>query len=341
MAAKRDFSNLTFSLYKNAHEMKMYESYYRGGAWDKGKTVPFHNLELSPAANILNYGQGIFEGMKAYRSVKGNIVMFRPEENAQRFARSCRKMAIPEVPVDKFMNAVRQVVLQNEEFIPDSDDGKYSMYLRPVCIGTEPLLGVRASKEYLFYIFASPVGPYFDKVGIVSLWVTEVHRAATNGTGDAKAVCNYPVTMGPKIEAQKKGFDEALYLDTLHNKFVEEAGAANFFALMEDGTLATPNLGIILPGITRESIIRLAREVLAMKVAERELSVEEVCTGAKECFLCGTGATITSVREISWQNKTYNVNKNDYQLAHKLYDLLIGIQLEREKDPFGWVTKLD
>lgn len=340
MVAKRDFSNLTFSLYKNAHEMKMYESYYRNGAWDNGKTVPFHNLELSPAANILNYGQGIFEGMKAYRSVKGNIVMFRPEENAKRFVRSCRKLAIPEVPVEKFLDAVRQVVLQNEEFIPDSQDGKYSMYIRPVCIGTEPLLGVRASNEYLFYIFASPVGPYFDKVGIVSLWVTDVHRAATNGTGDAKAVCNYPVTMGPKIEAQKRGFDEALYLDTVHNKFVEEAGAANFFALMEDGTLVTPNLGIILPGITRESIIRLAREVLGMKVAERELSVEEVCTGAKECFLCGTGATITSVRQISWQERTYNVNKNDYQLAHKLYDLLLGIQLEREKDPFGWVTRL-
>lgn len=340
MAVKRDFSNLTFSLYKNAHEMKMYESYYRNGAWDNGTTVPFHNLELSPAANILNYGQGIFEGMKAYRSVKGNIVMFRPEENAKRFVRSCRKMAMPEVPVDKFMDAVRQVVLQNEEFIPDSDDGKYSMYLRPVCIGTEPLLGVRASKEYLFYIFASPVGPYFDKVGIVSLWVTDVHRAAANGTGDAKAVCNYAVTMLPKIEAHQRGFDEALYLDTVHNKFVEEAGAANFFALMEDGTLATPNLGIILPGITRESIIRLAREVFAMKVVERELSIEEVCRSAKECFLCGTGATITSVREISWQDKTYNVNKNDYQLAHKLYDLLIGIQLEREKDPFGWVTKL-
>jgi len=338
MATTRNFSNLTFSLYPHAHEMKMYESYYRNNTWDAGKIVPFHNIELSPAANILNYGQGIFEGMKAYRSVKGHLVMFRPEENANRFANSCLKMAIPQVTAERFMNAVREIVLQNEEFIPPSEHGKYSMYLRPVCIATEPLLGVRAAKEYLFYIFASPVGPYFEKVGVVSLWVTDVHRAATHGTGDAKAACNYAVTMPPKIEAKKRGFDEALYLDTVHDKFVEEAGAANFFVLMEDDTLVTPRLGSILPGITRESIIHLAKEVYGMKVEERELGVEEVCKNAKECFLCGTGATITSVSEISWNDKTYNVNKNDFQLALKLYDKLIGIQLQEEEDPFNWVT---
>jgi branched-chain amino acid aminotransferase len=340
MTTSRNFSNLTFSLYEKAHEMKMFVNYYKNETWDEGKMVPFGNIEFSPAANILNYGQGIFEGMKAYRSVKGNIVMFRPEENARRFARSCHKMAIPEVSVDKFMNAVRDVVLQNEEFIPPSDHGKYSMYLRPVCVGTEPLLGVRASKEYLFYIFASPVGPYFEKVGIVSLWVTDVHRASTHGTGDAKAVCNYAVTMPPKIDAKRRGFDEALYLDTVQDKFVEEAGAANFFVLLEDNTLATPRLGTILPGITRESIIRLAREVYGMKVEERDISIDEVCNHANECFLCGTGATITSVREISWKDKIYNVNKNYYLLAHKFYDKLIGIQLQEEEDPFKWVMVL-
>lgn len=340
MDISRNFSNLTFSLYEKADEMQMYVSYYKNGSWDEGKMVPFGNLQLSPASNILNYGQGIFEGMKAYRSIKDHAVMFRPEENAKRFSRSCHQMAIPEVTVEKFMNAVRDVVLQNAEFIPPSDHGKYSMYLRPVCIGTEPLLGVRASKEYLFYIFASPVGPYFEKVGIVSLWVTDVHRASTHGTGDAKAVCNYAVTMPPKIEAQKRGFDEALYLDTVHDKFVEEAGAANFFVLLDNNTLVTPRLGTILPGITRESIIRLAREVYGMKVEERDISIDEVCNYTKECFLCGTGATITSVREINWQDETYNVNKNDYLLAHKLYDKLIGIQLQEEEDLFDWVTVL-
>ncbi len=340
MSQPKKFENLTFSLYSHAHEMKMYESYYRNGNWDTGAIVPFHNLELSPAANILNYGQGIFEGMKAYRSAKGKIVMFRPEKNALRFARSCHKLAMPEVPVEKFMDAVRQVVLTNEEFIPESDDGRYSMYLRPVCIGTEPLLGVRASREYLFYIFASPVGPYFERVGVVRLVVTDVHRAAPNGTGDAKAACNYAVTMPPHAEAKSKGYDGVLFLDPVHNRYVEEAGAANFFALLTDGTLVTPPLGTILPGITRDSILRIAREMYGIKVEERDLSIDEVCDDAIECFLCGTGATITSISTISWQDKDWNVNKNEFQLAHRLYDTLIGIQLQKKEDPFNWVMEL-
>ena len=340
MPSPLNFRNLKFSLFPHAHEMKMYESYYKNGAWDEGAIVPFHNLELSPAANILNYGQGIFEGMKAYRSVKGKIVMFRPERNAERFARSCHKLAMAEVSPEKFMDAVRRVVLVNEEFIPDSEDGKYSLYLRPVCIGTEALLGVRSSQEYLFYIFASPVGPYFDKVGVVRLCVTDVHRAAPNGTGDAKAACNYAVTMPPHNEAVSKGYDGVLFLDAIHDRYVEEAGAANFFALLSDGTLVTPRLGTILPGITRDSIIRIAREMFGMTVEEREVSIDEVCNNAVECFLCGTGATITSISTIGWNDKDWNVNKNDYQLAHRLYDKLIGIQLQKEEDPYGWVMEL-
>jgi hypothetical protein len=197
MAERFQFEHLTFSLYPDAHRMKMYESYYRDGAWDHGSIVPYHNIELSPAANILNYGQGIFEGIKAYYSVKGHIVLFRPDQNAKRFIRSALKLAMPPVTEEQFMNAVRDVVLANEFFIPESKDGKYTLYLRPVCVGTEPLLGVRAAKEYLFYIFASPVGPYFDRVGIVRLMTSDVHRAAPHGTGDAKAVSNYAVTMWP------------------------------------------------------------------------------------------------------------------------------------------------
>ncbi len=325
MSIKVPLEELKFSLYKYAHEMMMYESYYRDGQWDEGKIVPFHSIELSPAANILNYGQGIFEGMKAYRSSTGKIVMFRPEKNAQRFVRSTHKLAMPPVPEEKYLDAVRRVVLANEAFIPQDLTGRYSLYLRPVCVGIEPLLGVRASSEYLFYIFGSPVGPYFDKVGVVRLIVTDVHRAAPHGTGDSKAASNYAVTMLPKREAQQQGFNDALYLDAAQNKFIEEAGAANFFALMADGALVTPEKGSILPGITRESVIQLAREALGMKVEERLLSVEEVCKGAKECFVTGTAAVITSVSEISWNGTVFNVNNNDFRLAHQLYDKLVGI----------------
>ncbi len=341
MARTINCDELTFSLYPYEHEMKMYESYYRDGRWDDGAIVGFHSIELSPAANILNYGQGIFEGMKAYYSAKGNIVMFRPQENARRFVRSARKLAIPEISEEKFMEAVRRMVLANREFVPQSEDGRCSMYLRPVCIGIEPLLGVRASLEYLFYIYASPVGPYFDKVGVVKLVAKEISRATPNGTGDAKAVCNYPVTMAPKKEAKKEGFDDVIYLDPCENRYIEEAGAANFFALMEDDTLVTPELGSILPGITRDSVIHLARTEFGLKVEERKLSVEEVVQRAKECFVTGTGAIITSVSHIGWRGETYPVNRNEYQLAHRLYDRLTGIQFQREEDPYGWVTVIE
>ncbi len=341
MARKINCDELTFSLYPYAHEMKMYESYYRNGSWDEGAIVDFHNISLSPAANILNYGQGIFEGMKAFYSAKGNVVLFRPEENARRFVRSAQKLAIPDLSTDKFLQAVKDVVLANKEFIPRSEDGRCSMYLRPVCVGIEPLLGVRASHEYLFYIFGSPVGPYFDKVGIIRLIAKEVNRATPHGTGDAKAVCNYPVTMRPKQEAKAEGFDDVIYLDPVENRYIEEAGAANFFALMEDDTLITPPLGSILPGITRDSVIRLARDLYGMTVRERDVSVEEVVKGAKECFVTGTAAIITSVSHIGWKGEVYNVNRNEYRLAHQLYDKLIGIQLQKEDDPYGWVTVLE
>ncbi|MCK4894091.1 MAG: branched-chain amino acid aminotransferase [Calditrichia bacterium] len=338
MARQIDCNQLTFSLYPYAHEMKMYESYYRDNKWDDGTVVDFHDIQLSPAANILNYGQGIFEGMKAYYSLKGHVVMFRPEENAKRFERSAHKLAIPGMTAAKFEQAVKDLVRANLDFIPKCDDGRCSMYLRPVCIGIEPLLGVRAAKEYLFYIFASPVGPYFDKVGIVKLTAKNINRASPYGTGDAKAVCNYPVTMRPKMEAIAEGFNDVIYLDPIHNKYIEEAGAANFFALMNDGSLITPPLGTILPGITRESVIRIATEIYKIKVIERDLSVEEVVTKAKECFVTGTAAIITSVSDIGWQKKVYSVNHNDYQLAIQFYEKLINIQLQKEDDPFDWVS---
>ncbi len=341
MARQINCDELTFSLYPYANEMKMYESYYLNGEWDDGAIVDFHHINLSPAANILNYGQGIFEGMKAFYSAKGKIVLFRAEENANRFEKSAEKLAIPGITAAKFMDAVKQVVLANKDFIPQSNDGRCSMYLRPVCIGTEPLLGVRAATEYLFYIFASPVGPYFDKVGIVRLIAKDINRASPHGTGDAKAVCNYPVTMRPKKEAKASGFDEVIYLDPKENKYIEEAGASNFFALMKDDKLVTPPLGSILPGITRDAVIHLAKDLYHMTVEERDLSVEEVVENAKEVFVTGTATIITSVSDIGFRGNVYNMNQNNYQLAHKLYDKLIGIQLQKDEDKYEWVMELD
>lgn len=336
-----NYDNLKFELWEKAELTKMYMSWYKDGKWDKGKIVPFQDIPLSPAANILNYGQGIFEGMKAYKTFKNRVVMFRPTENAKRFVRSADRFAIPDITEDQFMKAVVDTVKANKEFIPESHNGKYSLYLRPVCIGTEPLLGVRASTEYLFYIYAMPVGPYFDKVGVVKFVVMDVHRAAPKGTGYAKAVSNYAGTLQPKKLAKKMGFDDVLYLDPKEDKYIEEAGAANFFALMDDGSLVTPSLGTILPGITRDSIIKVATELFGMKVIEKNIAVEDVVNHAVECFVCGTAAVITSISEIGYNDKVYNVNKNNYQLAHKLYDKIVSIQLEKEEDPFGWIYPIE
>jgi branched-chain amino acid aminotransferase len=337
MAREINCDELTFSLYQYAHEMKMYESFYSEGEWDTGAIVDFHYISLSPAANILNYGQGIFEGLKAYYSVKEHVVLFRPEENARRFEKSAAKLAIPGLTAEKFNQAVIDIVKANKDFIPKCDDGRCSLYLRPVCVGIEPLLGVRAAKSYLFYIFGSPVGPYFDNVGIVKLIAKKINRASPYGTGDAKAVCNYPVTMAPKQEANLQGFNDVIYLDPIENIYIEEAGAANFFALMDDDTLVTPPLGTILPGITRDSVIQLAEKVYNIKVIERDLSVDEVVKHSQECFVTGTAAIITSVSDIGWKGKVYNINHNNYQLALKLYEKLINIQLQKEEDLFKWI----
>jgi branched-chain amino acid aminotransferase len=335
------YENLKFELWEKAELTKMYIRWYKNGQWEEGNITPFRNISLSPAANILNYGQGIFEGMKAYKSHKNRVVMFRPQENAKRFVKSAERFAIPDVNEEWFMNAVLETVRANKEYIPESHNGKYSLYLRPVCIGSEPLLGVRASNEYLFYIYAMPVGPYFDKVGVVRLVVMDVHRAAPKGTGYAKAVSNYAATMQPKKMAKKMGFDDVLYLDPKEDKYIEEAGAANFFALMDDGTLVTPSLGTILPGITRDSIITVAKEMFGIKVIEKNVAVEDVVHHAVECFVCGTAAVITSVSEIGYNNQVYNVNKNDFKLAHQLYEKIVSIQLEKEDDPFGWIYPVE
>lgn len=340
MSQPLNCDDLKFSLHPSVQDTKIYKRYYRDGRWEAGQIVPFQNFSLSPAANILNYGQGIFEGLKAYYSSRGKVVLFRPEMNARRFYVSAERLAIPPIPPEQFVEAVKATVLANLDFIPQSTDGRCSMYLRPVCIATEPQLGVNAAQEYLFYIFGSPVGPYFHKDPVVRLLVTDVHRAAPRGTGDVKAVCNYAVTMRPKREAKAKGFNDALYLDPVHNRYIEEAGAANVFVLLKNDVLVTPNLGAILPGITRDSIITLARDQFGLQVQEREVSIEEVLFESKEVFLTGTAAIVASVSEIGWKDEVYSVNRNDYALGRQLYQKLTGIQLQKEPDPYHWVVEL-
>ncbi|NHI93251.1 MAG: branched-chain amino acid aminotransferase [Candidatus Lokiarchaeota archaeon] len=310
-----------------------------GKTWKDKGLVPFKNFEISPAACVLNYGQGIFEGMKALRTKNDEIVLFRPIENGKRFKDSAERLCIPPYDPNKFVEAVKKVVKANVEYIPPY--GKGALYIRPVMWGTGPMLGVAPAPSYTFIIWVSPVGPYF-KTGFnpIKLEISKkYHRAAPKGVGAAKTICNYAPTMLPAIETKKKGFAQIIYLDAANEKYIEEVGTANFFAVLDE-VLVTPRApkdGSILPGVTRKSVVQLAKEKLGMRVEERDVSYEEVFE-ASEVFCTGTAAVVTPIGSIAFEGKEYTYNNFKVgAITQKLYDLLTKIQLRELDDPYGWV----
>lgn len=335
-----DFYSLGFNFIETK---TMFIANHRDGKWDDGRLMPFGNFEISPASCVLNYGQGIFEGMKALKAKNGEIILFRPEENAKRFNFSARRMLMPEYDIDKFIDAVKKVVKANEEFIPPYDS-EGALYIRPILFGYGPILGVHSAEEFKLIIFTVPVGPYFPE-GFkgIDLEISKLYtRAAPGGTGSAKTICNYAGTMLPAKEAKARGFAQIIYLDAVHMENIEEVGAANFFAMI-NGRLATPRkTGTILEGITRESILELASKNLGIKVEERDISYkelyEESCT---EVFCSGTAAIITPIASVALEGKirVFN-NREPGEITIKIYGLLTGIQRGEIEDKFGWVIKL-
>eukprot|EP01102_Stenamoeba_stenopodia_P001441 TRINITY_DN11252_c0_g1_i3.p1 TRINITY_DN11252_c0_g1~~TRINITY_DN11252_c0_g1_i3.p1 ORF type:complete len:312 (-),score=44.20 TRINITY_DN11252_c0_g1_i3:103-1038(-) len=305
-------------------------------AWEKAEVKPYGPLALEPAATVLNYGQGIFEGIKAYRTVNDRIRVFRPAANGKRFAEGAKSFLMPPVPSDVFLDAINKIVVANSSWVPPLDKG--ALYLRPLLFGSGPQLGVAPSHKYTFCIFACPVGPYF-KEGLkgIHLLVSEWHRAARKGSGGTKAVGNYAPCFKSQKEAKNKGYSEALYLDSAQERYVEEAGASNFFCVFPDNTVHTPELsGSILPGVTRESIISLARKK-GLRVYERKLPIDDVMQ-AKEAFCTGTGAVITPVASVTWGAEKSIFNSGEVgPLTRDLYKTLTGIQTEKEPDDFGWL----
>ncbi|MHA1273720.1 MAG: branched-chain amino acid aminotransferase [Promethearchaeota archaeon] len=333
-----DFYNLGFNFIETK---TMWVDDYKNGQWTGGKLVPFGPFEISPGACVLNYGQGIFEGMKALRAKNDDIVLFRPEENGKRLNNSADRMLMPRYDVDKFVEAVKKVVLANEEYIPPYDSGG-ALYIRPLMIGNGPILGVAPAEEYKFIIYTVPVGPYFPEgfKGIDLEISKKYTRAAPGGTGFAKTCCNYAPTMKPAKETKAKGFAQIIYLDAVHKEYIDEVGTANFFAVI-DGKLATPRAaGTILPGITRKSVLELAEKKLGMEVEERDISYKELfedsCT---EAFCTGTAAVITPIASVTLedQTKVWN-NREPGEITKKLYKLLTGIQRKEIEDEFGWVV---
>ena len=310
------------------------------GKWESGSLVPYGKIELSPAAGVLNYGQGVFEGTKAYHTSKDNIVMFRIGRNAKRMAWSTERLCIPKMDPDFFVEAVTKTVKDNLDYVPPY--GKGSLYVRPIVWGTAPAIGVRAVSEYTFVVFVSPVGSYFkDGIKPLNLKVeTDYHRAAARGIGNAKAIGNYSASLYPLTKAKKEGYDEVIYLDSVDGQRIEELGSANLF-ICKDGVIKTPKLsGSILDGVTRNSVIRIANDVLGIKVEETDILLDELLE-ADEVFCTGTAVVVAPVGKVTYQNKVHHFSGGSIgPITNKCKETLTSIQREEITDPFGWVLKI-
>jgi branched-chain amino acid aminotransferase len=304
-------------------------------------------LQLDPAAAVLHYAQEIFEGLKAYRTSDDGVALFRPDANARRFRDSAERLAMPPLPEELFVKAVEQTALADRDWIPRGEGG--SLYLRPFMIASEPFLGVKPASEYLFMVIASPVGSYFKgDSSLLRVWAsTDYTRAAPRGTGAAKCGGNYAASLRAQMEATEQGCDQVVFLDAVEGRWVEELGGMNVFFVFDDGTLISPPLGgTILPGITRDSIIRLARD-LGMTVREEPYSLEAWRADAgsgrlRESFACGTAAVITPIGTVRTREGDFTIGdgRSAEGLSKRLRDALIAIQRCEAPDPYGWVHRL-
>jgi len=323
-----------------------------GQGWHDAKVTAYGPLSLYPSAAVLHYAQEIFEGMKAYRHADGSVWTFRPEVNAARFARSARRLALPELPAMDFIESVKALVTTDEKWVPAGDAGEASLYLRPFMFASEAFLGVRPAAEVTYCVIASPAGPYFaGGLKPVSIWLsTSYTRAAPGGTGAAKAGGNYAASLAAQVEATANGCDQVAFLDAVDRKWVEELGGMNLFFVYRDGTIVTPELtGTILEGVTRSSILELAQD-LDRKVDERRISVDEWRDGAAsgeitEVFACGTAALVTPVGRLAWQGGEVVIGDHDINggigpVTGSIRQALLDVQYGRAADSHGWLTRL-
>ena len=318
-----------------------------GSGWHNATLGPRQPLSLDPAAAVLHYAQEIFEGMKAYRLDDGTMALFRPHENARRFNDSARRMAMPEMPEEAFVEAVRQLALADRDWFPQVEGG--SLYMRPFMFASEAFLGVRPAKEYKFLVICSAAGNYFKSgVPAVSIWVSSRYtRAAPGGTGAAKCGGNYAASLVPQAEALARGHDQVVFLDAAEHKWVEELGGMNVFFVFDDGRIVTPPLtGTILPGITRDSLMMLAREE-GLDVREERYTLEQWRADAEsgklvECFACGTAAVVTPIGRVAGEDVDFTIGSGGPgQLTGSLRSKLVSIQRGTAEDKHGWVMRLD
>ena len=333
-----DWEKLSFS-YINADYR--YVSYFKDGSWNEGQLITDNIIQMNECACVLQYAQTCFEGLKAYTTVDNRIVCFRPDLNAQRMAQSCNQLKMPVYPEDKFIEAVKQVVKANADYVPPYGYGA-SLYIRPYMYGADAIIGVKPANEFEFRIITTPVGAYF-KAGAkaISLRVPDFDRAAPKGTGHVKAGLNYAMSLYAIVDAHEKGYDENLYLDSATRTNVEETGGANIIFITKDNKFVTPKSSSILNSITRRSLMYVAEHYLGLEVEQRVIPFEEV-KEFKEAALCGTAAVLSPVCRIV--NKDVEI-KYEYkdgigEITKKLYDTLVGIQLGKIEAPENWLIEI-
>lgn len=334
-----DWANLGFGYIKTD---KRFVANYKDGAWDDGVITEDDKVVISECAGVLQYAQTCFEGMKAYTTEDGRIVIFRPDLNAQRMEDSARRLEMPVFPKERFVQAVNDVVKANEAWVPPFGSGA-TLYIRPYMFGSNPVIGVKPADEYQFRILVTPVGPYF-KGGAkpITIKVSDFDRAAPHGTGHIKAGLNYAMSLHAIVTAHEEGFAENMYLDAATRTKVEETGGANFIFITKDGKLVTPKSDSILPSITRRSIMYVAEKYLGMEVEHREVYFDEVKDFA-ECGLCGTAAVISPVGKIVNHGEEINFSSGMDEMGptiKKIYDTLTGIQQCKIEAPEGWIHEV-
>lgn len=340
---KPDQGKLGFGTYFTDHMFVMHWNREKG--WHNAEIYPYRNFSIDPAAMVFHYGQEIFEGLKAYLGEDGQILLFRPEDNLNRMNDSALRLCMPRLPVENVLKAMKALVYLDRDWIPEAQGA--TLYIRPTMIATEPALGLRPSEEYIFFIIMSPVGAYYKEgFNPVRIYVEDTYvRAVNGGVGEAKTGGNYAASVRALTEAQKKGYTQVLWLDAIERKYVEEVGTSNIFFVIGDEVITPPLAGTILPGITRDSVLKLAREK-GFKTTERRISIDEVVAASesgdlKEIFSTGTAAVISPIGELCYQDRIISINDGKSgEVATLFFTEIQAIQRGQREDTHDWLVRV-
>ena len=336
---KPDQNHLGFGNYFTDHMLTI--DYDEGQGWHDARITPYEPIAMDPAAMVLHYAQETFEGLKAYRNPNGEVMLFRPEMNARRMINSNARLCMPALPEEMFIEAVEAIVKYEQDWIPTAPDT--SLYIRPFMYAAQPSVGVHPANSYKFIIILSPVGAYYPEgVNPIKIWVEDEYvRAVKGGTGFTKCGGNYAASVAAQVKAEQKGYTQVLWLDGVHRKYVEEVGTMNIMFYIGDEIITAPIDGSVLPGVTRDSMLRLLKD-WGYKVSEKELSIDDLMEAGhngtlKEVFGTGTAAVISPVGELNYKGNIVTIN--DFKtgpLTQRLYDTLTGIQWGKIEDPYHW-----